>query len=51
MLFATGTKGGVWHKKLWGWNIPDFLELFYFPLFAPNYSDSMMTIQKNHGRR
>ena len=30
MLFATGTKGGVWHKKLWGCSRPTFLEVFFF---------------------
>ena len=35
MLFATGTKGGVWHKKLWGWNTTTFLKLFFFLWFAP----------------
>ena len=30
-----------------GWNIPTFLELFCFLWFAPYYSDSIMTIQKN----
>ena len=24
MLFVPGTKGGVEHKKVWGWNIPTF---------------------------
>ena len=51
MLFAAGTKGGVRHKKAWGWNIPTFLELFCFPWFVSYYSASIMTIQKNQGRR
>ena len=34
MLFAAGTKGGVRHKKAWGWDIPTFLEVFCFPGFA-----------------
>ena len=46
-----GQKGGVEHQKAWWWNIHTFLELFYFPLFAHYYSDSIMTIQKNPGRR
>ena len=25
-----GQRGGVEHKKAWGWNIPAFLELFCF---------------------
>ena len=36
MLFATGTKGGVWHKKLWGCNTTTFLKLFCFLWFAPS---------------
>ena len=34
LFFAAGTKGGVRHKKAWGWNIPTFLELLCFPWFA-----------------
>ena len=35
MLFVTGTKGGVEHKKPWGWNTTTFLKLFCFLWFAP----------------
>ena len=35
LFFAAVTKGGVRHKKAWGWNIPTFLELRCFPWFAP----------------
>ena len=51
MLFGTGTKGGVFQKKALGCSSPTFLELFCFPWFAPYYSDFIMTIQKNPGRR
>ena len=30
-----GQRGGVRHKKAWGWNIPAFLELFCFLWLAP----------------
>ena len=48
---ATDTKGGVYQKKPWGCTSPTFLELFFFPHVAAYYSDSIMTIQKNPGRR
>ena len=35
LFFVPGTKGGVEHKKPWGWNIPAFLELSCFLWFAP----------------
>ena len=50
MLFATGTKGGVWHKKLWGWNTTTFLELFCFLWFCPYYSASIMTNTEKSGK-
>ena len=34
MLFVPGTKGGVEHKKPWGWNTTTFLEVFCFLWFA-----------------
>ena len=49
MLFATGTKGGVWHKKAWGCGSPTFLKLFLFTVVCRCYSDSRMTIQKKFG--
>ena len=51
LFFGTGTKGGVYQKKAWGCTSPTFLELFCFPVFTPYYADSIMTIQKNPGRR
>ena len=51
LFFVTETKGGVEQEKCGVWNISAFLELFCFPGFAPYYSDSIMTIQKNPGRR
>ena len=29
-----GQRGGVEHKKPWGWNIPTFLEVFCFLWFV-----------------
>ena len=51
LFFGTGTKGGAFQTKAWGCSSPTFLELFCFLWFAHYYSDSIMTIQKNQGRR
>ena len=44
-------KGGCNIKKTRGCTIQTFLELFCFLYVATYYSDSIMPIQKNPGRR
>ena len=46
-----GPHAFCYRDKRGGCNIPAFLEVFCFPEFAPYYSASIMTIQKNPGRR
>ena len=50
MLFVTGTKGGVEHKKAWGWNTTTFLKLFCFLVFVSLQSASRLPIEKNQGK-